>query len=92
MDEIGKITAQESEYTSKCIIGIKWQSFCQVTDGLSEFTTTRIEVLHIHIRNFRLWALAWLQRPDYYPLTLSDPMSDLVRHYDFSVPGAFLDL
>jgi hypothetical protein len=26
------------------------------------------------------------------PLTLSDPMSDLVRHYDFPVPGAFLDL
>jgi hypothetical protein len=25
-------------------------------------------------------------------LTLSDPMSDLVRHYDFPVPGAFLDL
>jgi hypothetical protein len=25
-------------------------------------------------------------------LTLSDPMSDLVRHYDFPVPDAFLDL
>jgi hypothetical protein len=25
-------------------------------------------------------------------LTLSNPMSDLVRHYDFSVPDAFLDL
>jgi hypothetical protein len=25
-------------------------------------------------------------------LTLSDPMSDLVRHYDFLVPDAFLDL
>jgi hypothetical protein len=25
-------------------------------------------------------------------LTLSDPMSDLVRHYDFPVPNAFLDL
>jgi hypothetical protein len=25
-------------------------------------------------------------------LTLSDPMSDLVQHYDFSVPNAFLDL
>jgi hypothetical protein len=25
-------------------------------------------------------------------LTLSDPMSDLVRHYDFPVPVAFLDL
>jgi hypothetical protein len=25
-------------------------------------------------------------------LTLSDPMSDLVQHYDFPVPGAFLDL
>jgi hypothetical protein len=27
-----------------------------------------------------------------YSLTLSDPMSDLVRHYDFPVPDAFLDL
>jgi hypothetical protein len=25
-------------------------------------------------------------------LTLSDPMSDLVQHYDFPVPDAFLDL
>jgi hypothetical protein len=25
-------------------------------------------------------------------LTLSDPMSDLVRHYYFPVPDAFLDL
>jgi hypothetical protein len=25
-------------------------------------------------------------------LTLSDPMSDLVRHYGFPVPDAFLDL
>jgi hypothetical protein len=25
-------------------------------------------------------------------LTLSDPMSDLVRHYDFPVPDAFLDI
>jgi hypothetical protein len=25
-------------------------------------------------------------------LTLSDPMSDLVRHYDFPVPDDFLDL
>jgi hypothetical protein len=25
-------------------------------------------------------------------LTLSDPMSDLVRHYDFPIPDAFLDL
>jgi hypothetical protein len=25
-------------------------------------------------------------------LNLSDPMSDLVRHYDFTVPDAFLDL
>jgi hypothetical protein len=25
-------------------------------------------------------------------LTISDPMSDLVRHYDFPVPDAFLDL
>jgi hypothetical protein len=24
-------------------------------------------------------------------LTLSDPMSDLVRYYDFPVPDAFLD-
>jgi hypothetical protein len=26
------------------------------------------------------------------PLTLSDPMSDLVGHYDFPVPNAFLDI
>jgi hypothetical protein len=25
-------------------------------------------------------------------LTLSDPMSDLIRHYDFPVPDAFLNL
>jgi hypothetical protein len=25
-------------------------------------------------------------------LTLSNPMSDLVRHYDFPVPDTFLDL
>jgi hypothetical protein len=28
----------------------------------------------------------------YMVLTLCDPMSDLVRHYDFPVPDAFLDL
>jgi hypothetical protein len=26
------------------------------------------------------------------PLTLSDPMLDLVQHYDFPVPDTFLDL
>jgi hypothetical protein len=30
-----------------------------------------------------------LHSPD---LTLSDPMSDLARHYDFPVPDAFPDL
>jgi hypothetical protein len=30
--------------------------------------------------------------PDLKSLTLSDPMSDLVRHYDFPVSDAFLDL
>jgi hypothetical protein len=28
----------------------------------------------------------------YMRLTLSDPISGLVRHYDFPVPDAFLDL
>jgi hypothetical protein len=32
------------------------------------------------------------QSIDIEGLTLSDPMSDLVRHYDFPVPDAFLDL
>jgi hypothetical protein len=27
-----------------------------------------------------------------FKLTLSDPMSDLVRYYDFPVPDTFLDL
>jgi hypothetical protein len=31
-------------------------------------------------------------QPDSPKLTLSDPMLDLVRHYDFLVPDAFLDL
>jgi hypothetical protein len=29
---------------------------------------------------------------DMNSLTLSDPMSNLVRHYDFPVPDTFLDL
>jgi hypothetical protein len=32
------------------------------------------------------------EREEASTLTLSDPMSDLVRHYDFPVPDAFLDL
>jgi hypothetical protein len=27
-----------------------------------------------------------------FGLTLSDPVSDLVRHYDFPIPDTFLDL
>jgi hypothetical protein len=35
--------------------------------------------------------LLWYQRYR-NQLTLSDPMSDLIRHYDFPFPDAFLDL
>jgi hypothetical protein len=39
---------------------------------------------------FLFWSLVLYFSLLQHALTLSDPMSDLVRHYDFPVPDAFL--
>jgi hypothetical protein len=48
--------------------------------------------IHIQLQKAILYTGTKWQTYALCNLTLSDPMSDLVRHYDFPVPDAFLDL
>jgi hypothetical protein len=53
----------------------------------------RIEQALLPVRNKDRHAAATSDAlPNNGNSTLSDPMSDLVRHYDFPFPDAFLDL